>query len=129
MPLLRQIVEHCLACQPHEACGLLSGERNLVRRVYPAQNAAADLSNTFRISEREQRKLFETIKATGDALVGIYHSHPDTEAYPSRRDIELAFYDECYYVIVTLARQKPTVRAFRIDRNRFRVWEVPIRTH
>jgi proteasome lid subunit RPN8/RPN11 len=49
-------------------------------------------------------------------LVGIYHSHTHTEAYPSKTDVELAFYPEALYFIVSLQdRQAPVIRAFRIS--------------
>jgi len=34
-------------------------------------------------------------------FLGIYHSHPNGENVPSPRDIELAYYSEAVYFIVT----------------------------
>jgi proteasome lid subunit RPN8/RPN11 len=48
-------------------------------------------------------------------MVGIYHSHTESEAYPSGRDLELAFYPDAYYIIISLKDKKnPSIRAFRI---------------
>jgi proteasome lid subunit RPN8/RPN11 len=48
-------------------------------------------------------------------LVGIYHSHTHTEAYPSATDVELAFYADSVYLIVSLQdRERPEIRAFDI---------------
>jgi proteasome lid subunit RPN8/RPN11 len=48
-------------------------------------------------------------------LIGIYHSHTHTEAYPSKTDLELAFYPEALYFIVSLQKaDAPVIRAFRI---------------
>lgn len=48
-------------------------------------------------------------------MVGFYHSHTHTEAYPSATDKKLAFWPDCRYVIVSLmSAGAPVVRAFRI---------------
>ena len=48
-------------------------------------------------------------------LLGIYHSHTHTEAYPSATDIELALWPEALYLIVSLENpEEATIRAFRI---------------
>jgi proteasome lid subunit RPN8/RPN11 len=48
-------------------------------------------------------------------LVGIFHSHVATEAYPSRTDVELAAYPDAAYLILSLADQDaPVLRAFSI---------------
>jgi proteasome lid subunit RPN8/RPN11 len=51
----------------------------------------------------------------GMDLVGIFHSHTFTEAYPSRTDVELAGYPDATYLILSLADlEAPELRAFRI---------------
>jgi proteasome lid subunit RPN8/RPN11 len=48
-------------------------------------------------------------------LVGIFHSHVATGAYPSRTDVELAAYPDATYLILSLADQDaPVLRAYRI---------------
>ena len=47
----------------------------------------------------------------------IYHSHTRSAAYPSRTDVELAFFPDTLYLIVSLAdRDAPEIRAFRLRR-------------
>ena len=54
----------------------------------------------------------------GDDLLAIYHSHTRSAAYPSRTDVELAFFPETLYLIVSIAdRDAPEIRAFRISRS------------
>ena len=60
-------------------------------------------------------------------LVGIYHSHTHTEAYPSKTDVELAFYPDALYFIVSLEnREAPVIRAFRINDGRVDEEEVVV---
>jgi len=63
--------------------------------------------------------LFKEMDARGLDLLGIYHSHTRSAAYPSRTDVAQAYYPDAAYVIVSLrdpdaARDAVDVRAFRI---------------
>ncbi|MFH1996910.1 MAG: M67 family metallopeptidase [Candidatus Omnitrophota bacterium] len=109
-----KIVGHARSEAPNEACGILSGRDTTVENVFLMRNADQS-SKTFFMDPAEQLKAMKEIRARGEAMVGIYHSHPETEARPSKHDIELALYPEALYVIVSLANSaKPSVRAFRI---------------
>ena len=70
-------------------------------------------------------KLEQAREKTGEDLFAIYHSHVASEAYPSPTDIRQAFFPpglfdrepmfpECFYILVSLAQDRPEVRAFKI---------------
>jgi proteasome lid subunit RPN8/RPN11 len=64
---------------------------------------------------KEQLAAFKDMEAAGLDLIGIYHSHTHTTAYPSRTDAAKAYYPDALYVIVSLAkRDAPDIRAFRM---------------
>ncbi len=71
------------------------------------------------IDPREQLKAFRSIDAAGEELVGIYHSHPVSQPYPSPTDRAEAHYRDAFYVLVSLRTGKPEVRAFRIGADDF----------
>ncbi len=62
------------------------------------------------------------IEREGLELLGIYHSHPQSPAIPSRTDIERAFFpgtrEENYpgsvYLIVGMASDEPEIRGYLI---------------
>lgn len=55
------------------------------------------------------------IRAAGLQLMGIYHSHPNGDNAPSRRDIERAYYPDAAYIILSPLPDSPQpVRAFSI---------------
>ena len=110
----RTLVAHARAGYPNEACALLAGRDGTVERVYTVPNAEA--SPTFYVVEPKLLlRVMTEIDDLGLDLVGIFHSHVATEAYPSRTDIELAKYDRAAYLILSLADQDaPVLRAFRI---------------
>ncbi len=59
----------------------------------------------------------DQIEADGEELVGIYHSHTNSEAYPSQTDVNLAAnWPGLLWLICSLEdHDNPVVRAFRID--------------
>jgi len=108
------IVRHAQEEYPNECCGLLAGKDGIVAEVYRATNVDHS-PYTYLMDPAEQLKFFKEMEARGWELVGIYHSHTHSQAYPSRTDVEKAFYPEAVYVIVSLQdRQNPVIRAFRI---------------
>ncbi len=61
----------------------------------------------------EQLKVFKEMRKSGIEMLGIYHSHYKVAAEPSLRDIELAFYPEAVYIIVSLdLKQEPGAGVF-----------------
>jgi proteasome lid subunit RPN8/RPN11 len=108
------LVAHARAEYPNEACALLAGRDGVAERVYPLPNAEA--SPTFYVVEpKAQLRAMTEMDDLGLDLVGIFHSHVATEAYPSRTDVELAAYPDAAYLILSLADQDaPALRAFRI---------------
>lgn len=108
------LVAHARAEYPNEACALLGGRDHAVAKIYALPNAEA--SPTFYIVEpKAQLQAMTEMDDLGMELVGIFHSHTFTEAYPSRTDIELAGYPDATYLILSLADlEAPTLRGFSI---------------
>lgn len=111
---LRAIFEHCTAEYPVEACGILAGSNGRVRKVYPMSNAEPSPS-FYMMDPAEQFRVMKEIRQSELDMVGIYHSHTNSPAYPSGTDVSLAYYPEAVYLIVSLMeREKPQVRGFTI---------------
>ena len=110
----KELVEHSERESPNEACGILAGNDGKVEKVYQITNTDKS-PKTFIMDPKEQLNVMKEIRDLGMKMVGIYHSHIETEAYPSAHDVELAFYPEASYIIVSIKdKDNPTVRAFRI---------------
>lgn len=111
------MVQHAREEYPNEACGLLAGRGDQVERVYRMANKERS-PVTYLMEPQEQFRVFTAIEEAGWELVGIYHSHTHSPAYPSATDVRLAFYPDAVYVIISLADpSRPAVRAFRIQDN------------
>ena len=98
-----------------ECCGLLAGREGVITHVFPAENVATDPAKSYEIAPREIFRLMREFRAAGLEFLGIYHSHPNGENVPSPRDIELAYYsEEAYFIISPLPNAPRPVRAFSI---------------
>ena len=109
-----EMITHAREESPNEACGLLAGKGGRVLKLYRCQSLEKSPYRYF-LDPKEQLRIMREIDEKGWELLGIYHSHTITGAYPSRTDVELAFYPDVLYFIVSLAESGgPTIRAFRI---------------
>jgi len=109
-----QIVAQALRDRPYETCGLLAGRAGRVERVYAAANRERSPVR-YEIDPKDLIRIFREIDDASLDLVGIYHSHTHTDAYPSPTDVRLAFYPEAAYVLISLMDERaPRVRAYSI---------------
>src|SRR5262245_53411720 len=115
----RRIVAHCYFGLPDEACGLLAGPvvngeaTGFVSEVYPATNADAS-SRTYTVDGRDYLRASRDAEARGHEIVGVWHSHTHTDAYPSPTDVRQAVDPMWVYVIVSLRDEVPMLHAYRI---------------
>lgn len=108
------IVEHARAEHPREACGLLAASGDRAVHAFAMRNVERS-SVAFRLDPKEQVQAFDEIARRGWELFGVYHSHPETAAYPSATDIRLWSYPDAWHLIVSLADPaRASLRAFRI---------------
>jgi proteasome lid subunit RPN8/RPN11 len=97
-----------------ECCGLLAGVNGMITKIFPAKNALAS-PTAYEVAPQELFPLFRQMREEGLEHLGIYHSHPATENFPSPSDIELAGYPYQAYFIISLLPAAPNpVRAFFI---------------
>lgn len=125
-----EILGHCYDGLPDEACGLLGGPVTgegvpvgAVMAVFPCANADAS-ARTYTVDSRDHIRALRAAEAEGGDLVGVFHSHTHTEPYPSETDLRQAVEPYWYYVIVSLRREAPELRAYRIHDNEVR--EAPV---
>jgi len=122
-----ELVRHARGELPNEACGLLAGPDGEVSSFFPMRNA--DRSPvTYRLDPKEQIQVFNQIEEKGWDLVGIFHSHTHTEAYPSPTDRAQAYYPDAVYLLLSLAApDAPQLRGFSIREDVVREVEVRVR--
>ena len=115
------ILDHALASPDVEVCGLLGGLEGLALTRYPVANVADEPATTFLMDARGQLGAMKDMRARGEELVGIYHSHPASPPTPSARDLAFAAYPGVAYLIVSLAeRDAPVLAAYLLEGAAFR---------
>lgn len=109
-----QLIRHALREAPNEACGILAGKDDRVEKVYEMTNTQKS-PESFLMDPREQLKVMKDIRNSNLEMLGIYHSHPHSKAYPSRRDIDMAYYSSVVYIIISLAdKMQPVICGYKI---------------
>ncbi len=126
-PLLRltqkqhaTIVAWCYDGLPDEACGLLIGPvdgggepTGRVSQVRPCRNADAS-ARTYTVEPRDLLAAMRAAESRGEEIIGVWHSHTHTDAYPSPTDVRQAVDPHWIYPIVSLRDGAPVLRAYRI---------------
>ena len=107
------MLAHCGEAGPNEACGILGGKGREVSELYIMGNTE-NSPVSYLMDSKEQFTVLKDLRGKGLSMVGIFHSHPASAAYPSPKDVSLAFYEDAAYVIVGLAEGEPDVKAFSI---------------
>ena len=99
--ILDSIIAHAKADHPDEACGIVAGPAGTGRaeRYLPMINAARS-PTWYEFDSGDLLKLYREFDDLNEEPVVIYHSHTETEAYPSRTDIAYASEPEAHYLLI-----------------------------
>ncbi len=104
---------HSRFVYPEEACGLLAADHDgRLRMAYCLTNAEHSESS-YTIDPTEHFRALRHAESQGWDLAGAFHSHPHSEAFPSKIDLRMAAEPEWVYFIVGL-NGPGAVRAFSL---------------
>jgi proteasome lid subunit RPN8/RPN11 len=122
--LWEEMLAHARGAAPEECCGLVGGRGRAALSVYPLRNVAADARSAYEAAPEELFAAQRRMRAAGEELFGIYHSHPRArDPVPSTTDVKLAFYPSAVYFIIGFDGDgRGVLRAFRISEKEGR-WE------
>lgn len=104
---------------PLEMCGLIAGppptdrEPDLAARFYPCHNVAQS-AKVYTIEPKDHLRAEMDADDHDWEINGVVHSHTHSEPYPSPTDVNQAPDPNWHYVIVSLRRDAPEVRSYRI---------------
>jgi proteasome lid subunit RPN8/RPN11 len=108
------IFEHCLSKRPEEACGLVAGRDGRVEKVYFTENVEPENKRIrYEIDPAELLRIFREVEDHELDLIGIFHSHVQSEAKPSATDIRKSYYPDQVYFLVSL-KEAPVLLAWQI---------------
>jgi len=108
------IVEQSRAEYPDECCGVILGPvgKDQPVRLKPMINAAHS-PTCYEFDPKDLLALYREVDDNDEELVVIYHSHTETEAFPSRTDIAYAGEPGAHYVLVSSRKEIAPAIEFR----------------
>jgi proteasome lid subunit RPN8/RPN11 len=111
--LIDEMVAHAREDLPNECCGMVGGCDGEATEVVPVANSAASPLR-YEMDPQGQYNALKAIEDGGGELLGIYHSHTKSAAFPSQTDVNQAVaWPDQVYVIVSLADPgSPEVKAY-----------------
>jgi proteasome lid subunit RPN8/RPN11 len=127
---VEEMLAHAREARPAECCGLVGGDGDGVgASVYRLRNIAADPRVAYDGDPQDLCEAQRAMRARGEGLLGIYHSHPREAApVPSESDVRLAYHPSAIYFIVGIEEDgaggdtAANLHAFRIFRSE-KLWE------
>lgn len=96
------LLNHASKWKPNESCAILYGnienEKSIVKEVFLAKNIDESPVN-FTISNEELLKAYKIAEEKNLDIVGIFHSHPSSDAFPSSTDKKFMYTNPVVWVI------------------------------
>lgn len=108
--LFQRLKECGEAAYPDEGCGVLIGSNAagavIVSAVLAGRNLVEDRSrDRYELDPRDIIRGEREARASGQEVVGFYHTHPDHPARPSQFDTERAW-PGYHYVVMSVTNQR-----------------------
>lgn len=129
---LQTISTHAASTYPQECCGLLLGQvtpgNRSVMTVRPVQNTwnqqvatemgmiyAQGKADRYWIDPAEMLMVMREARSQSQAIVGVYHSHPNQAAIPSECDRQLAWAHYSYLIVSVMQGAAVDWQSWAID--------------
>jgi len=110
------LLDHTCKEEPNEACAILYGneieEENTVKEIWLTKNDTPS-PIAFTLSAEQTWEMDQKRKELNLEIIGIFHSHPKGEAYPSNTDKK--FMENNPYVWIIYSGINKNFRAFILE--------------
>ena len=110
------LLNHTCKEEPNEACAILYGnkieEENTVKEIWLTKNDTPSPIE-FTLSAEQTWEMDQKRKELNLEIIGIFHSHPKGEAYPSNTDKK--FMENNPYVWIIYSGINKNFRAFILE--------------
>ncbi len=129
---MRRMITNSEGAYPNEACGLLWGKRCdadvHVVNVHQSENIAREPETQFEINPQLRFDLERLARESDMGVVGLYHSHPNGSAEPSKVDLSRAWETDLIWLIIALEDGRAVdQRAYKVKIPKERFVEIDIR--
>jgi proteasome lid subunit RPN8/RPN11 len=106
--------------KPSEACAILFGEGSQVLDLFLTENIEESPIN-FTISNDQLIEAYKMAEEKQQEVIGIFHSHPNSDAFPSNTDVKFMQSNPVVWIIYSGINKN--FRAFILESN---IIEIPI---
>ncbi|MCS7142617.1 MAG: M67 family metallopeptidase [Aigarchaeota archaeon] len=118
--VLDGVISSVEASYPEEGCGLLvgfidRGVRVVTTSIATRNTYSKSRRNRYAIDPLEYMRVEEAAIKDGRQVIGVFHSHPDSPAVPSRYDTEYALPLFTYLIISVWRGRAEQVMAWQLD--------------
>ena len=111
------LLDHSHKEEPNESCAILygnkNGEENIVKEIWLVENIDSSPVE-FTLSFDQTTEMHEKEKELNLEIIGIFHSHPNGEAYPSNTDEEHMEVNQDMYVWIIYSGINKNWKAFKL---------------
>lgn len=107
----------CIRALPDEGCGLLLGRSDGDHAVVSHVVASLNVAHSAKVYEVDSKVLLAAYRRADDEgleVLGVFHSHTHSEAYPSPTDVAQAPDPSWHYVLVSLQALPTVIKSYRI---------------
>ena len=99
------LVNHSISEKPNESCAILFGkeiaQNSLVQKIFLTDNKEKSPVN-FTISAEQILEADRIEKESSMKIIGIFHSHPNSQAFPSETDKKFMAINPVIWVIYSV---------------------------
>ena len=112
------LLDHTHKEDPNESCAILygnkNGEENIVKEIWLTENIDSSPVE-FTLSPEQTWEMDKRSKELNLEIIGIFHSHPKSEAYPSSTDKKYMKINQNQYVWIIYSGINKNFRAFILE--------------
>ena len=109
------LLDHSNKEEPNESCAILygnkNGEENIVKEIWLTENIDASPIE-FTLSNEQTLEMYKKSEELNLEIIGIFHSHPKGEAYPSHTDEKFMEINQDEYVWIIYSGINKNFKAF-----------------
>ena len=117
--LLLQIYAHGQDTYPEECCGIMIAAESDISKIVSIRKMKnvhkGPRETRYSIDPLDLMNLEDELDGLGQSIVGIYHSHPDHPAKPSKFDLQYAWPRISYLVMGTVKGVTETATSWILD--------------
>ncbi len=124
--VISEIVEHCITGYPHEVCGLLISDGEIIVSGEPVANVtSSDPRRTYTINPFDLIRVDDNAAEAGLEVIGNYHSHPNHPPDPSETDRDSAV-SNWIYAVISVTMDNTDIKFWKLIDGVFKEVEVEI---